>query len=745
MNNQRNLAVPAPASGYVAVPQEALEFLYDDAGGDEGSSIDLRAIWAALYRNRWIILAIMFLCMATAFGLAQLTAPTYRATATIQIDQQAAKILQSQDEEPNSAGSEADRFLQTQLDVIRSRSLAARVTDSLKLTSNKAYLAPIEAKGDRKLDTSSQARRARAIESLTKNLSLDLPRNSRVVKINFEGPDPALAAQIANSFAENAITSNLQRRFDTSAYSRQFLEGQLGTTKQRLEESERKVVAYARTAGLIDASAGMASTGGVVSAAPQSLTTSSLVQINQSLSAAQANRIQAQQRWASAAGTAALNLPEVLSNPTIQQLTQRRAELEANLNQERQRRKEGHPAIIQAAAQLAELDRQINTIAGSIKSSIREQYTVAAKQEAGLQGSVGRLKGATLSEQDRSVQYNILKRQADTDRQMYDGLLQRFRELSAAAGITSNNISIVDRAEVPNVPVWPRPALNLAIGALIGLFLSLLIVFLRERFDDAVRSPADVEKKLDLPLLGTVPLLRKGVVPLEALEDPRSLLSEAHYALRMSLELASDQGLPSSILITSSRQAEGKSTTAYAIARDLALAGKKVLLLDADLRKPSLHRLLALQNLAGLANILARQKVLEDVVQATEVANLLFVSSGPLPPNPAQLLTGAALTDFIAKAKQVFDVLVIDGPPVLGLADAPRLADSVDGTLFVVEANGAHYGHAKAALKRLLQGRGRLLGAILTKFDARKAGYKNDYGYYYYEYGGSEQPKLESA
>jgi capsular exopolysaccharide synthesis family protein len=744
MNDQRPVKMPEPG-GYVAVPQEALNYLYPqmEQPADE-PEFNLREIWSAIYRNIWFIVAIVAVCVAAAVAYSLMTAPVYRATAKVQIDQQTAKVLESQDEEPVPSSQEADRFLQTQVDVIRSRSLARRVEADLKLASDARFLAaePKSVEGG----ASAKVKGELAVDVLKDRLSVNLPRNSRVVDINFESTDPNLAAKIANSFAENAITSNLQRRFDTSAYSRKFLQERLVTAKQSLEDSERKVVTYARSAGLIDASAGMTNSASLPTNLPaQSLTTSSLVQINQALSQAQANRIQAQQRWASASSTPALNLPEVLGNPTVQQLTQKRAELEASYNEERQRRKEGHPMIVQAGAKLAELDRQINSVASSIKKSIREQYVVAAKQEQGLQGSVGALKGATFSEQDRSVQYNILKRQSDTDRQMYDGLLQRYRELSAAAGITSNNISIVDRAEVPSIPVWPRPLLNVALGGMAGLCLSLVFVFLRERFDDAIRSSEDVERKLSLPLLGTVPLLKKGLTPQDALDDPRSTLSEAHYALRHSLELSSDRGLPFSILLTSSRQSEGKSTSAYAISRDLAAAGKRVLLIDADLRKPSLHRVMAQENRVGLANLLARQKGLNDVVQTTQFENLFFVSSGPLPPNPAQLLAGPGMVDLIAKLRPIFDVVIIDGPPVLGLADAPRLADVVDGTLFVVEANGAHYGHAKAALKRLVQSNVNLLGVILTKFDARKAGYKSDYGYYYYEYGTKEPKQISEA
>jgi capsular exopolysaccharide synthesis family protein len=734
----------------VAVPEAALEYLYDEPRSDlSGAAVDVRAIWSALYRNRYLLLAIIALAMALALGKALLTAPIYEATATIQIDQQTARILESQDEEPATSSQETERFLQTQVDVIKSRSLAVRVSDSLRVPQNKRAVAALLGDDPELQKASAEQLRLESVEALMEGLVVALPKNSRVVAVSFNSQDPVFAAQVANSYTENTITGNLQRRFDTSAYSRTFLQEQLARAKQRLEESERQVVAYARSAGLLDTGAGVASAGansaGSATPGGTSLTTSSLVQVNQAYSQARSARVAAEQRWASAQATPALSLVEVLSNPTIQQLTQRRAEQEATLSEERQRRLEGHPAVIQAAARVAELDQQIATIAGRIKSSLREQYIVALKQEQGLQASVGQLKGATLSEQDRSVQYNILKREADTNRQLYDGLLQRYRELSAAAGITSNNISVVDRAVAPDKPVWPRPILNLAIGTLFGLLIALGAVFLREKFDDAIRSPEDVDRKLNLPLLGTIPLLKAGTTPSEALEDPRSLLSEAHYAARLSLELSSGDGLPATLLLTSSRQAEGKSTSSYAIARDLAASGKRVLLVDGDLRKPSLHRIVGVENRRGLGNILARQESLAAVLRETAVEGLFFISSGPAPPNPAQLLTSTSLDEFLAEARAQYDITVIDGPPVLGLADAPRLAEAAQATLFVVEANGAHHGHAKAALRRLRASKANLIGVLLTKFDARKAGYGAGYGYSYYNYGVSgEDQRLSS-
>jgi succinoglycan biosynthesis transport protein ExoP len=696
------------------------------------AALDLRAIWAALYLNRYIMLAVVAAALLLGVVATLLTPPTYRARASIQIDQQSAKVLGTEDTEPFAAGAEADRFLQTQVDVLKSRALAAKVADALHLFGNQAFLAGMGVRAPNERETEAN-RRDDVLDVLQRHLQVDLPHNSRVVGISVDSRDPAVAASVANSYAENFIANNIQRRFDTSAYSREFLQSQLAQTKTRLEGSERALIDYSRSARLIDASNGVGTNG--QEQGPRSLTTSNLIQLNTALASARSGRVQAEQRWREVQQTPLMSLPEVLSNPAIQQMTQHRGDLQAQYEQQRERLKEGHPLIKQAEAQLAELNAQITTLASGIRDAIRGQYLVAARQEAALGGDVGRLKGQTLSEQDRSVRYNILKREVDTNRQLYDGLLQRFKELSAQAGIASNNVSVVDKADAPRSPIKPRPMINMALAGVGGLAVALMLVFARERFDDVIRAPIDVEKKLGIPLLGVIPRLKGADTPQVALRDPRSVISEAHYALRTSLELSTGDGIPQLLLLTSSRQAEGKSTTSYAIARDLGLAGRRVLLVDADLRKPSLHRVLELRNEVGLSHLLARQKSLPEAIQPTPVDGLSFLSSGPLPPNPAQLLGSVSLPDLLAELRDAYDVVVIDGPPVLGLADAPRLASVADGTIFVIEANDAHFGNAKAALRRLLSARAQVIGAVLTKFEARNVGYGDEYGYYSYNYG----------
>jgi capsular exopolysaccharide synthesis family protein len=285
--------------------------------------------------------------------------------------------------------------------------------------------------------------------------------------------------------------------------------------------------------------------------------------------------------------------------------------------------------------------------------------------------------------------------------------------------------------------------LNMVLAALLGLGLGGLAALVLEALDETLATPDDVEKKLGVPVLGVTPFLEKGETPLEALADIRSGFSEAYYSLRTALQFSTPDGAPSSLLVTSARPAEGKSTTAYAIALNLARVGKRVLLVDGDLRNPSMHRVVGIENERGMSNLLSGSADLAGVVKPTRHENLFFIPCGPLPPNPAELWGGDRLRQFLAETRNNFDHVVIDGPPVLGFADSPMLAAAVNGVLFALESRGTRRGQARGALKRLQVGRAHLLGAVLTKFSTKSAAYGyGGYDYAYdYHYGAEPEAK----
>lgn len=727
----RMQAVATAPSGGGNYAEQLEEFAVVDAEDEQGGGIDFRAFGSALYRSRWYVLAILGLGLIVAVGVIMISPPQFRARASVEVSQQSTKVLGTEDTEPVMGGAEFDRFLQTQVNLLESRALAARVAASLRLAADDRFLVAMG--GELPQGATAERRQRMVMDLLQKNLRISLMPNSRIVEIVFTSRDPNIAMRVANSYSENYIQTNIERKFSTTAYSREFLSSQLAQAKQRLEGSERELIEYSRAAQLIDASGG-ADAPREQEAGPRSLTTANLVDLNEAYIAAEARRIQAEERWRQANGVPKMSLPEVLANPAVQALDERRAELSANLGQLRQRLQPDHPAVAQAVAQLASIDRQLDALASNVKQSLYEQQRIATRQAQALAQQVAALKEDTLSEQDRSVRYNILKREVDTSRQLYDGLLQRYKEVSAEAGAAANNVIAVDTAEVPKEPVSPRVGVILVLGLIGGLAVSALFVFAREQLDDSIRDPQDLESKLHLSLLGVVPKAQDTLLDINNASG-RSAITEAYQSVRTAIELSSPNGVPRSLLLTSSRKGEGKTTSALFIAKAFADIGRKTLLIDSDLRKPSLHTLLGLQKDAGggLSSLLARRTPPEAAILPTGFENLSFIPSGPPPPNAAQLLGGAPVAELLRVLQETFDVVILDGPPVLALADAIELSSQVEATLFVVAAGAAHYGQAKQAARRVRGAALHLIGGLVTKHDPGL--WKGEGDYYMYDYG----------
>lgn len=694
--------------------------------------IDFEALWAAIYRSRLWIAGIILGCLLLGVILTILSTPIFRAQATVQIDQEAAKVLGTEDADATAAIADSDRFLQTQLDVIRSRSLAETVAEDLQLFNNPAFFDQMKVDPDAMEDefrSPEEAARELVLKTLRENMGVNLPLDSRIASIAFDSPDSNLAATVANSFAENYIRNNLQRRFETSSYAREFLQQQLQEAAIQLADSERAALEYARRTRVIDAS--NAASGSGETSSPRSLATATLVQLNQDYASALSRRIAAQQAWAVAQSKDPLQMPQALNNMAVQNLLEERAKVQAEYEQELQRRKEEFPSVRQAKARLDELDRQINAIAASIREGIKAQYDTALEQEKALEREISDLKNDTLDEQEGGVQLGILQRQIANDRQLYDTLLSRFNELNAEAGVQANNVSIIDRATRPIEPVSPNIPINLALSLLAGIGLAGAFVFGREQFFDMLRTPDDVSRKLNLPLLGASPRVDEGESVQELILDPKTEVSEHYSSLRSSLILATSHGLPRSLSFTSALQGEGKSSSCYATAVALSRIGKRVLVIDLDLRRPNQHNMFGIENGDGMSDLLTGNKKVDEVVRPTEFEGVNFIPSGGIPPNPTDLLASSSLRRVMDEITSRFDIVLIDSPPTLGLADAVEIASIAEGCLFVTEAGRNRAKSVRASLARLQAGGGQVLGVLMTKFDAKSAGYSYSYGYDY--------------
>ena len=745
----RSLSLP---SDRALGPVGAVDFT-DEGGRDQ---FDVARYWQFVWKHRWIFIISVVAALAIAVVLTMMTTPIYTAKMTIEIDREAAKVMNTQDTTPREEYAAGLDFYQTQYGLLKSRALAEKVVDTLNLTSSPSFLHAMgfdRGKGGRAGGPRSQAMlHEAAVRRVQGGLTVNPTRGSRLVQLMFNSTSPQEAAELDNAVAENFIAMNLERRFESSAYARDFLQKQIGIAKDKLEASERAAVAYAIQQQIITLHEGQSGVGNNQSTTGESLSDADLAAMNTDLGVATAARIAAEQRWKQSQ-SAGLGVEQVLASPVVQELSKQKVQLQAQYQDNLRLYKPEYPAMTQLKAQIDETDHQIQAAADTIRQSLYRDYMASADQEKTLQARVNQLKGSVLDLKERSIAYNTLTRDLDTNRILYDALLQRYKEVGVTAGVTTNNISIVDRAEVPHGPSKPKPMINAGLGLILGLIIGAIGAFIAEAMDQAIRRPAEVETKLHIPLLGSVPLLTKGMSPREAMKDPRSSFWEAYFSIRTALQFSTSEGIPRSLLVVSTRPGEGKTTTSIAIAHSLARLGARTLLVDADLRKPSVHSQLGLDTKVGLSNVLTGSMRLEEVTQPAEQEGLTVITAGPLPPTPAELLADNRLRMFCAQAEELYDVVVFDGPPVMGLADAPLISSIVGGSILVVEAGKTGRSPILASLHRLRMARAKVLGCVLTKFDVRKVAYGygyNTYGYeqrygYGYGYGREENKKLKKA
>lgn len=698
-------------------------------------AIDLMGYWRVLWQRRWSMLAVLVVILVGTLVATLLSTPIYRASTSLQIDREALKVVDFEgDQRPVESGSGND-FYQTQYELLKSRALATRVVNQLGLPKDPAFHqifarsslsrltgskdAPEAAATAPKSEESIAAVDRAAVDRIRAGLTIEPVRNSRLVQIHFDSPDPKFSARVADAFADGFIASTLERRFDASSYAKTYLEERLEQLKARLEDSERELVQFAQKEQIVAGVEG------------QSLSGQNLTELNSTLAQAQAQRIRAEARWRQATSTSGAGLPaDMLGASIIRSLQERRAELMAEYQEKLRVYKPAFPQMQQIKGQIDEVERQIGQELVSIRASVKAEYDAALGQERLLSGTMGSVRNQVLDLQSRSIDYNILKREVDTNRQLYDALLQRYKEVGVAGGVSTNNVSVVDRAQVPSNRFKPSLSRNLSLAFLAALLAGVLVAFVLEHLDDTIRSPEEVEKLFGLSVLGSIPLL-KNQQPMQASSNLRSAFAEAYRSVRTALQFSTDAGVPRTLLITSATPGEGKSTTALLLARNLAQLGQRVLLIDADLRNPSLHRTLDLENSLGLSNYLAGATSAVDAVQSGGSDNLWVISSGPLPPNPAELLSSPKMKALLTLVSSKYDQVIIDGPPIMGLADAPVLSHLTDGTLLMAAAGKTRRGSLKAAIRRMAAARARVVGAVVTMYDPKRAGAAYGYGDYY--------------
>lgn len=697
----------------------------------------VRQYLSIAFRWRYVIVGAAVGCLLLGLIVTLLMTPKYTAVTTVEIARESSQITQFQGVE-REIGAVDQEFYQTQYGMLRSRALSERIANQLHLVDDAKFYeifgsppkrpAFLVSKGHYPAAGRDERQRF-AGEILARNLAVNPTRLSSLVEIAFTSPNAALSARVANAWAENFIQINLERKVQATSYGRNLLKRQLALQKEQLDNSQRQLVTYASQQQIINLPAQAGGDGKTTS--ERSIVADDLAAFNAALSQATTDRLQAEARYSQAGRGGAST--EALRNIAINSLRQRRAELGADYQRLMVQFEPGYPAARAIRSQINELDRSITREEGRVSNSLEADYREARERESALRNKVDQLKIGYLDLRRRSIQYNIYQQEVDTNRALYDGLLQRFKEIGVAGGVGVNNISVVDPADVPQRPSSPRLLINLLISLLAGLGLGTLIALGLEQMDETIADPEEVSRRLGLPLLGSVPKIPFSVVPRDELLDRKSELVDAYLAVSTNLGFTTEHGVPRSLVVTSTRPGEGKSTTSLALATMLARARRRVILIDGDMRSPSIHYLGGVDHNRGLSNFLAGDDHIDTLTFEMPDFGFVAMSAGPIPPNAAELLTGNRFSLLIERLLESYDHIVVDSPPVMGIADAPLIASRVEGVIYVVESHGIRSSMVKTALNRLASANARIIGGVLTKFEKNRAhyGYGYEYGYSY--------------
>jgi succinoglycan biosynthesis transport protein ExoP len=702
-----------------------------ETGSERGERAQalITQVLSAARRRKWIIIGAILGCLIAGLVVTLLTTPQYTATTLLEIQRDTENFANVAGAEQKSSFGDQE-FYQTQYGLLRSKTLADRVATDLRLGDDETFFKlwgktdQWFANGRPKPGASTRQQRISAAgDILLAHMVVQPQRLSRLVGVAFTSPDAGRSKQIVDKWATDFIQVTLERRYGATAYARQFLEARLQQLRSRIDEGERRLVAYAGREGIVN----LPGENGPDSDRP--LVGEDLAALNKALAEATADRVSAQARSRSGGGT----VTEALNNNAITGLRQKRAELAADYAKLMVQFEPGYPPAEALQKQIAQLDSSIAREESRVKTTLGETYEAALAREQALRAQVDQLKTGVLDFRRRSIQYNILQRDVDTNRQLYAALLSRYKEIGVAGGVGVNNIAVVDPAELPTRPSSPRLLVNMALALMLGVAIGLAGALVAEQIDQGIADPGEVADTLGVPLLGTIP--RATGDTRAALDDRKSAVNEAYLSLQTNLAFTTSHGLPRSLAVTSSRPAEGKTTTSFALSQSLARSGHRTLLLDADLRSPSIHHLIGVENRAGFSNLLSGEDDLDSLVLSSGYDNLWVMTAGPQPPSAPELLSSERFGQVIERLAAKFDNVVLDAPPVMGLADAPLIGSQVEGTIFVIESHATQKSMAAVALGRLSTAGVTMLGAVLTKFDARRAhfglGYEYAYGYGY--------------
>ena len=758
---------PAPPS---APPTLGGSTLYSGPGGSAGSASPVTSREGSgsreahivdyvrtVYKHRWIALTTFALLFIVVTIQTFSATPIYEGRVQLLLDPANPNVMKFQEVTQSSYLSE-QYYYQTQFTILKSRGLARRTIEALKLWDSPEFgggdaeaqksfrvteaiggaarwvtgllsSAPAEVGVP---DAGETSRQSRVIDAFLDALTVAPIRNSSLVDVRFGSRDPRMAAAVANAVVKQYIDQNLEYKFLSTKEASDWLGEQLAVERKKLEDSEQALQRY-REKG--DA---------VALEDRQNIVVQRLTDLNSAYTRARTDRFEKEALYNQLKSLqndrAALDtFPAILSNTFIQQLKSQLADLQRQQAQLADRLGEKHPDMIKLNSAIQNTEAKLQGELGKVVQSVRNEFLSAQAKERSLASELEAQKSGALSLNRKGIEYSVLRREAESNKQMYEALMQRAKETGISGELKASNIRVVDQAEVPRKPVRPRKTMNLLLGLFGGLMAGIGLAFFVEYLDNRVKSPDEIRQFLGLSFLGLVPSVREqdlqdGQSPMVSETVPQNF-AEAFREIRTSVMFSSADVGSRSVLITSTQPSEGKSVVAANLAVSLAHAGQRVLLVDADMRKPRLHELMKVEQDPGLSSLLVGRAKVNEVVQKTSTSNLWVMPAGPNPPNPAELLGSTRLVELLRALSEHFDWIVLDSPPVMAVTDASVIAHRTTGIIFVVGSEQVNRHKALTAVQKLQGSKAKILGVVLNRANVQRNPYYYSH-YYTHEYAG---------
>ena len=755
---------------------------------EKKKEVDLMEYWSVIVKRKWVLITFAGSLIFFVGIFSFLVTPKYESTSTLLIEEGTSKILSIDETFGYQSPVFRDlRFFNTQLELLKSKSLAERTARKMNLLSRpefetykeqkKSFLSSvgdfltfkwIKSKKDGANNRSEYLNRlnpySEIVEDFQKSMKVKPLRDTKLVEVSFTSISPILASEICNTLAEEFIDFSIEKRYATTRQASVFLSNQIANLREDLAAKERELQKYGQEENLFYLSN------------TESAVLSKFSDLNKAYTQAQIDRTKAEATYLELKD---LDIDSITQsdNRVVQQIRADYTTIKNEYEEKSKIYKSSYPEMIKLRSRLDSMNEELQKAADGAESD----YRAALKREYSLKRLLDKQKADVAKMNSSAILYNSLKIEAENKRNLLNSLGEKQNETLVSeklGGLKAGNVSIIDKAEIQKNPVFPKKKLNLFLALLMGIFGGVGLCFIFEYLDNTVKGPEDVERLAGLPSLGVIPYfspedmkkkkkfshylghrysygkdikVSEEILPkIKEIElinhlHPKFSISEDYRTLRTSLLLSNADAPPKSIAFSSALPSEGKTATVVNLAVSFSQLEEHVLVVDSDLRKPRLHRIFKTRNIGGLSGYLTGKIELNDAIQKTSIKNIWVLPSGPIPPNPAELLNSKKMRKMIEEVKKAFDVVLFDTPPILAVVDSLIISSLVDTTILVINADKLTRKPFLNAVKEVKRARGKIIGVVFNGLKARKGDYfyMDYYGYYRNQYYGEKGQQTE--